>query len=74
MTKFCNSSVDKESIFNAIKSKEGPKEELLMKDLFAILFAGMDTTSFLVCSAMLELKRNPDVLSVVRSEVHDRIL
>ena len=46
----------------------------MMKDLAGFLFAGMDTTSKVVCSAMLQLKRNPDILTKVRSEVSDKIL
>ena len=71
LVKYLDSCKNQDSIYHTIyASGKFTKEECVM-DAISMLFAGFDTSSHLLASTVILLKRNPDKLSKLFKEIKD---
>ena len=66
---FLETSSDKQSVFRKLVDEHGISEDEALQDIIALLFAGHDTTSHGIVSALYFLKKNPEVYQKLISEL-----
>lgn len=70
----CAKSKDQSSVYNQILNTGEIDAEAVYKDVMTILFAGHETISKSLCSALLQLKRHPEIEEKLRKEIDDALL
>jgi len=70
----CAKSQDSNSVYNQVLKTGEIDKEMAYKDVMAILFAGHETTSKSLCSALFQLKKNPEVEKKLKQEIDEYIL
>ena len=68
---FLKNSKDKESVYNKLINEYGVEEHLALDDIIGLLFAGHDTTSHAIVSAIYFLKKYPEVSKKLKTSLKD---
>ena len=67
-------SEDNHSVYNQVLNTGEFDKVQVYKDIMTLLFAGHETTSKSLCSALFQLKKNPDIEKKLRKELNEVLL
>jgi len=70
----CAKSQDSNSVYNQVLATGEIDKEMVYKDVMTILFAGHETTSRSLCSALFQLKKHPEAEKKLRKEINESLL
>ena len=70
----CEKSEDNNSVYKQVLNTGQFDKVQVYKDIMTLLFAGHETTSKSLCSAMYQLKKHPEIEAKLRRELHEVLL